>query len=877
MSGGFFRGTSADQDTRFSNKQAKLLKSQKFAPELEHLVDMRKVKMDVIRPWIANRVTELLGFEDEVLINFIYGLLDAKEVNGKEVQISLTGFMEKNTGKFMKELWTLLLSAQKNESGVPQQFLDAKEEETRKKQAEMDRITNEIQKKKEREGKELDRERLKKMDGGAETKANVAAVDPTSKYMQKGSTGDPKDEKETENRNGVRGRSRSSQSPQSADRSYSPPSDRRKSRSLSSSPEARRRSISSDRVYRSPEKRSVSPHWRYSSRNSLSPSRRRSLYLRQRSPSPVRHRLHSPYRRRSPSPVRRRSPSLVRRRRSRSPVRRRRSRSPLRRRRSPSPLRHRRSPSPIRRRRSPSPLRRRRSPSPMRRRSPSPVRRRSPSPVQRRSPSPVRRRSPPVRRRSPSLLRQRYQRSPSTPRRRSISPRHRSPIPPRRRSPVPPRRRSPSPYGSSCPSPVQHRSPSPVRRSSKERRRSPVQSPGERFSMRDKSSPVPRRPPNSLRSPQGDAKDRKDLRYRPLSLSPSPERSPSPSLERTRYSSQDRRLTSPYESAVRQLRVRRNRSSSQSASPVRQKRAQITCDESLSPTQKPREQKPHQGSPESSKEDGDADNVRDYKSRYSQKQSMHSSIKSKQKDSPVKVHSKDEHSPEREVGRLVTESRSRLDIRETRKKDQEIKSEKGSRKGDYLVTPEEERHKDIQMSYAGEVQKSDQKKHSRTNDIKDSSRRHKSETTQMLVEKADHSNGGGAFDSGSDDSDKHTSKQKRKHKRSHREEVASDDDYSYDSDIEEKKEAKRRRKEEKKLRKEEKRRRREERRRRKEERRAENLRLKDLSDVNSSDDEQRKDSHPSDNEDSHSEQKKLEIELRRKALESLKAKKGINH
>lgn len=163
MSGGFFRGTSADQDTRFSNKQAKLLKSQKFAPELDHLVDVTKVKMDVIRPWIANRVTELLGFEDEVLINFIYGLLDRKDVNGKEVQISLTGFMEKNTGKFMKELWALLLSAQKNASGVPQQFLDAKEEETRRKKVEADRIANEIEKKKEKEIKELEQEKMKKM------------------------------------------------------------------------------------------------------------------------------------------------------------------------------------------------------------------------------------------------------------------------------------------------------------------------------------------------------------------------------------------------------------------------------------------------------------------------------------------------------------------------------------------------------------------------------------------------------------------------------------------------------------------------------------------------------------------------------------------
>ena len=41
---------------------------------------MTKVSADVIRPWIATRVTELLGFEDEVLINFIYGLLDGKVI-----------------------------------------------------------------------------------------------------------------------------------------------------------------------------------------------------------------------------------------------------------------------------------------------------------------------------------------------------------------------------------------------------------------------------------------------------------------------------------------------------------------------------------------------------------------------------------------------------------------------------------------------------------------------------------------------------------------------------------------------------------------------------------------------------------------------------
>ncbi|WVZ56406.1 LOW QUALITY PROTEIN: hypothetical protein U9M48_006945 [Paspalum notatum var. saurae] len=167
MSGGFFRGTSADQDTRFSNKQAKLLKTQKFAPELDHLVDTSKVQMDVMKPWIATRVTELLGFEDEVLINFIYGLLEEKEADGKKIQIQLTGFMEKNTVKFMKELWSLLLSAQQNASGVPQQFLDAKEAEIQQRKAEDDRIAQEIQKKREKEGRDSELEKHGLMDGDA--------------------------------------------------------------------------------------------------------------------------------------------------------------------------------------------------------------------------------------------------------------------------------------------------------------------------------------------------------------------------------------------------------------------------------------------------------------------------------------------------------------------------------------------------------------------------------------------------------------------------------------------------------------------------------------------------------------------------------------
>ncbi|GAV78306.1 PWI domain-containing protein [Cephalotus follicularis] len=917
MSGGFFRGTSADQDTRFSNKQAKLMKSQKFPPELEHLVDMSKVEMNVIRPWIASRVTELLGFEDEVLINFIYGLLDGKDVNGKEIQISLTGFMEKNTGKFMKELWTLLLSAQNNASGVPQQLLDAKEEEIRKKQAEQDHIANEIQKKKEKESRELEEERSKKMDGEVESNATNTDLEPISKNMlEKPSNAHSEDEKETGKRNGVR-RNRVSRSPHSVDRSPLSPRDSRsrsiskslsnsrsysddRHRSSSRSPNVRRRSIS-------PRRRSVTP--RRNSRVSPSPPRRKSTYFRRRSrsrslyrsPSPLRRRVRSPFRRRSPSPFRRRrSPSPVRHRRSPSPVRRRRSPSPLHhrsplpvRRRSPPPTRdrspspmHRRSPLPLRRgsppspvhRGSPSPMHRgslspvrrrspllvrRRSPSPVRRRYASPIRRRSPLPVRRRSPSPMRRRSSPAQRRSPSPIRRRYQRSPLTPHHNSPSPvryrspiagRRRSPMTGRRRSPTPSLRRSPSAYESSSPS-FQRRSPSPVgSRSIKGRRRSPVQSPRERI-----------RPSISLRSPQRDPTDRKVIPKKGPTMSPSAEKSPvvveSPAHTRKGSVSEYTRSLSPYNS------------------PARQTRGRLMRDGSFSPSQKPREQKPRHASPEINREEEENDRAREdrvHKSKSSQKRSLLSSTVNKQEDSPIKVRYQEDHSPDMLAGHRATDSRNPLDNVESRKKVQEKSANNLGRV--HPETPDQIRSTKLIVdrkltSNSVEGERSDERDRSRTNNVKESGGHHQSETVPMSVEKVE--------DSGIEESGKRMPdvREKRRHKRSERRQVASDDAYSYDSHSEGRKEAKKRRKEEKKLRKEDKRRRREERRRKRELRRAEKLKVKNQYDASASDDEHvpRKESCPSDDEVMESEQKKLEIELRKKALESLKAKKGINH
>ena len=131
------RGASADQDARFGNKMKKLKSTMHFENALStkvraHVpaarvvpapsdvlrrrvraalsqVDMKKVKLEVIKPWItrksfcrtachslgdsgadqhtewaslllAERVTELLGFEDEVVIEYVFGQLEESRV-----------------------------------------------------------------------------------------------------------------------------------------------------------------------------------------------------------------------------------------------------------------------------------------------------------------------------------------------------------------------------------------------------------------------------------------------------------------------------------------------------------------------------------------------------------------------------------------------------------------------------------------------------------------------------------------------------------------------------------------------------------------------------------------------------------------------------
>lgn len=133
-------------------------------------------------------------------------------------------------------------------------------------------------------------------------------------------------------------------------------------------------------------------------------------------------------------------------------------------------------------------------------------------------------------------------------------------------------------------------------------------------------------------------------------------------------------------------------------------------------------------------------------------------------------------------------------------------------------------------------------------------------------------------------------KTEKRPKKSDQKETSQEDESDYDSATERRTEWKRRKREERRLRKEEKRRRREERHRKREERRAQK-KSKDVHTGGPYPDKERnytaaeesdeeaglRVSVASDTEEAETDQKKLEIELRKKALESLRAKKAIEH
>ncbi|POW23163.1 hypothetical protein PSHT_00372 [Puccinia striiformis] len=308
---GFFKGTSSEQDTRFKDKEKSLLKSINFPKELDQKVDMRKVELSVMRPWITDKIMELLGFEDEVVVEYVNGLLDDPTspviisiyiiifeetpiVDPKKMQINLTGFLESKTGPFMSELWALLLSAQKSPLKVPALFIEQKKEEMRKKEeADLEaqaliKRRQELEEEKERKLAEIRRrERGQGNNRGGHqgfdnSQRNGSRADGGSGYSGRGNFMPPRGrDSGWGNRGGAR-------VPDNVNREIPPSGKRERSRSRSRS----RRDPPPHKVNGASSRRSRSPsRSRYRSRSrSRSPHFRRNQ--RRASPSPRPYRRH---------------------------------------------------------------------------------------------------------------------------------------------------------------------------------------------------------------------------------------------------------------------------------------------------------------------------------------------------------------------------------------------------------------------------------------------------------------------------------------------------------------------------------------------------------------------------------------------------------
>ncbi|KAL8433188.1 hypothetical protein ACSSS7_004076 [Eimeria intestinalis] len=85
MSGNFYKGTSKEQTPFFKDKDSQLIAQRKWPEIFEQEVDMSKVNVEVMKAWINHKITELLGFEDDIVISYCLSQLVPEEALAADV------------------------------------------------------------------------------------------------------------------------------------------------------------------------------------------------------------------------------------------------------------------------------------------------------------------------------------------------------------------------------------------------------------------------------------------------------------------------------------------------------------------------------------------------------------------------------------------------------------------------------------------------------------------------------------------------------------------------------------------------------------------------------------------------------------------------
>jgi len=123
------KGTASVSDSR---ARQKALRKTKFPRNFDTKVILQKVNKPVLTQWIEQKVTSLLGFEDEIVASTVVNLFlpsDVTSPDAKKAQLDLVGFLGDEAATFSKQLWSLMLEAQACSSGIPQTLLEQKKKE----------------------------------------------------------------------------------------------------------------------------------------------------------------------------------------------------------------------------------------------------------------------------------------------------------------------------------------------------------------------------------------------------------------------------------------------------------------------------------------------------------------------------------------------------------------------------------------------------------------------------------------------------------------------------------------------------------------------------------------------------------------------------
>jgi serine/arginine repetitive matrix protein 1 len=121
MAGGTFLPGVKTGDIRYERTQAKLSKNLTTLPRQI----LNGINLTSFKPWIISRLTELVGYDDEVLCEFVLNTLQAEEssLEAGPLQLLLAPFMgAPHAETFVQELWQWLDKA-KQSGGIPVEFV----------------------------------------------------------------------------------------------------------------------------------------------------------------------------------------------------------------------------------------------------------------------------------------------------------------------------------------------------------------------------------------------------------------------------------------------------------------------------------------------------------------------------------------------------------------------------------------------------------------------------------------------------------------------------------------------------------------------------------------------------------------------------------